>query len=59
MFLEQYLARLEGPIAIQVWGRFVALAKDIAGNVYVFKLQVFPTLRYISRLCTFKHLTNK
>ena len=45
VFLEDYFGRLEGPIAMQVWGRFVALAKEIAGNVYGFKLQIFPCLR--------------
>lgn len=44
-FLEDYFGRLEGPIAMQVWGRFLALAKEIAGNVYGFKLQIFPCLR--------------
>jgi hypothetical protein len=47
VFLEDYFGRLEGPIAMQVWGRFVTLAKEIAGNVYGFKLQVFPCLRYV------------
>lgn len=47
VFLEDYFGRLEGPIAMQVWGRFVTLAKEIAGNVYGFKLQIFPCLRYV------------
>jgi len=45
VFLEDYFGRLEGPIGMQVWGRFVTLAKEIAGNVYGFKLQIFPCLR--------------
>jgi len=47
--MEDYLGRLEGPIAVQVWNRFVSLAKDIAANVYTFKMQVFPTLRLACR----------
>ncbi|KAF5380337.1 hypothetical protein D9757_007927 [Collybiopsis confluens] len=44
-YLEQYLRRLEGPLAVQVWGRFLQLAKEIAGNTRDFKPQTFPTLR--------------
>lgn len=28
-FLEQYMKRLEGPLALQVWNRFLQLAKDL------------------------------
>ena len=48
LFLEDYLSRLEGPIATQVWNRFVSLAKDIAANVYTYKMQILPTLRSVS-----------
>jgi hypothetical protein len=44
-FLEQYLRRLEGPLALQVWGRFIQLAKDVIGNARDLKMQTFPTLR--------------
>ncbi|KAJ3723564.1 Dopey, N-terminal-domain-containing protein [Lentinula guzmanii] len=44
-YLEQYLQRLEGPLAIQVWGRFLQLAKEIAGSTRDFKPQTFPTFR--------------
>ncbi|KAG8219398.1 Dopey, N-terminal-domain-containing protein [Butyriboletus roseoflavus] len=44
-FLEQYLSRLEGPLALQVWGRFMQLAKDIASNIREFRMQVYLTLR--------------
>ncbi|KAF9245665.1 Dopey, N-terminal-domain-containing protein [Melanogaster broomeanus] len=44
-FLEQYLSRLEGPLALQVWGRFMQLAKDIASNLREFRVQVYLTLR--------------
>ncbi|KAG8988872.1 hypothetical protein FRB90_002518 [Tulasnella sp. 427] len=44
-FLEEYIGRLEGPIAVQVWTRYVALTKEIASNVYLYKRQVYPALR--------------
>lgn len=44
-FLEQYLSRLEGPLALQVWGRFMQLAKDVASNIREFRAQVYLTLR--------------
>ncbi|TRM61588.1 hypothetical protein BD626DRAFT_598473 [Schizophyllum amplum] len=49
-FLEQYLQRLEGPLVLQVWGRFVQLVKDITGNSREFKPQHYPALRCISVL---------
>lgn len=45
--MEDYLGRLEGPIATQVWNRFISLAKDVAASVYTFKMQIFPTLRLV------------
>lgn len=50
LFMEDYLGRLEGPIATQVWNRFISLAKDVAANVYSFKMQVFPTLRCLATI---------
>ncbi|PFH49049.1 hypothetical protein AMATHDRAFT_5245 [Amanita thiersii Skay4041] len=44
-FLEQYLQRLEGPLALQVWGRFLQLVKDITGGTREFKIQNYPALR--------------
>lgn len=44
-FLEQYLSRLEGPLALQVWGRFMQLAKDVTSNIREFRAQVYLTLR--------------
>lgn len=44
-FLEEYIGRLEGPIAVQVWSRYVALTKEISSNVYLYKRQVYPALR--------------
>jgi hypothetical protein len=45
-FLEQYLQRLEGPLALQVWGRFMQLAKDLASS-RDFKIQVFLALKFV------------
>ncbi|KAF9270860.1 hypothetical protein L218DRAFT_952937 [Marasmius fiardii PR-910] len=49
-FLEQYIRRLEGPLAIQVWGRFYQLAKDIVGSTKELKPLTFPTLRCVTVL---------
>ncbi|KAJ6520217.1 Dopey, N-terminal-domain-containing protein [Mycena sanguinolenta] len=49
-FLEQYLQRLEGPLALQVWGRFLQLVKDIFGSTREFKAQTYPTLRCLTVL---------
>ncbi|KAH7886231.1 Dopey, N-terminal-domain-containing protein [Phlebopus sp. FC_14] len=46
-FLENYLSRLEGPLALQVWGRFMQLAKDVVSNVREFRVQVYLTLRCV------------
>lgn len=63
VFLEAYLQRLEGPLAIQVWPRFLQLAKEIANSWREYKLQVYPTLRSEKmhverprRLLTFQYL---
>ncbi|KIM70102.1 hypothetical protein SCLCIDRAFT_1160646 [Scleroderma citrinum Foug A] len=47
-FLEQYLSRLEGPLALQVWGRFIHFAKEVASNVREFRAQVYLVLRCLS-----------
>ncbi|KXN85691.1 Protein dopey [Leucoagaricus sp. SymC.cos] len=49
-FLEQYMAQLEGPIVIQVWGRYMQLAKEIAGSVKDYKIQSFFALKCFSVL---------
>lgn len=46
-FLEQYLLRLEGPLAAQVWVRFIQLAKDLSAAFRDYKPQVFSTLRSV------------
>ncbi|KAI9513117.1 Dopey, N-terminal-domain-containing protein [Russula earlei] len=49
-FLESYLDQLEGPLAVQVWHRFLQLAKDVISNIRDSRLQVFPVLRCVSIL---------
>ncbi|TFY67972.1 hypothetical protein EVG20_g3733 [Dentipellis fragilis] len=49
-FLEQYLQQLEGPLALQVWGRFLQLAKEVVSTTKDYKAQVFPVLRCMSVL---------
>ncbi|KAA1471434.1 hypothetical protein DENSPDRAFT_893964 [Dentipellis sp. KUC8613] len=49
-FLEQYLQQLEGPLALQVWGRFLQLAKEVVSTAKDYKAQVFPVLRCMSVL---------
>lgn len=44
-FLEQYLQRLEGPLVIQVWGRYLQLVKEVTGHSRDFKPQIYPALR--------------
>ena len=43
--MEEYLSKLENPLALQVWPRYLSLAKDVAGNVKELRTQVFPVLR--------------
>ncbi|KAF8640453.1 hypothetical protein AX17_000117 [Amanita inopinata Kibby_2008] len=49
-FLEQYLQRLEGPLALQVWGRFLQLVKDVTAGTRDFKVQSYPALRCLTIL---------
>ncbi|KAF7307364.1 Dopey-N domain-containing protein [Mycena indigotica] len=49
-FLEQYLQRLEGPLALQVWGRYLQLVKDVSGGTREFKPQTYPALRCLTIL---------
>lgn len=44
------MRQLEGPLVIQVWGRFLQLAKEVLSNTRDFKGQVFPVLRFVSLL---------
>ncbi|KAH8110602.1 Dopey, N-terminal-domain-containing protein [Phellopilus nigrolimitatus] len=45
MFLEEYLLKLEHPLALQVWPRYLSLAKDVAANVKEYRSQMLPVLR--------------
>ena len=45
-FLEQYMKRLEGPLALQVWNRFLQLAKDLLLTLRDFRPQAFAALKY-------------
>ncbi|KAF9524082.1 Dopey, N-terminal-domain-containing protein [Crepidotus variabilis] len=49
-FLEQYMRRLEGPLALQVWPRFIQLVKDIITGSREFKPHCFSALRCLSIL---------
>jgi hypothetical protein len=51
-FLEQYLKRLEGPVAVQVWPRVMQLAKDVSVTAREAKVQAYATLRYVG--CTLR-----
>ncbi|KAI1794036.1 Dopey, N-terminal-domain-containing protein [Ganoderma leucocontextum] len=44
-FLEQYMKRLEGPLALQVWNRFLQLGKDLLVSMREFRPQAFATLK--------------
>ncbi|CDO73123.1 hypothetical protein BN946_scf185007.g177 [Trametes cinnabarina] len=44
-FLEQYMKRLEGPLALQVWNRFLQLTKDLLTTLRDFRPQAFAALK--------------
>ena len=46
-FLEQYMKRLEGPLALQVWNRFLQLGKDLLVSMRDFRPQAFAALKYV------------
>ncbi len=46
-FLEQYMKRLEGPLALQVWNRFLQLGKDLLVSMREFRPQAFAALKYV------------
>jgi hypothetical protein len=46
-FLESYISRLEGPIAVQMWNSSWNFARDVLTNSAVNKNQLFPTLKYV------------
>ncbi|CED83410.1 Dopey and related predicted leucine zipper transcription factors [Phaffia rhodozyma] len=51
-FLEAYLSRLEGPIAVQVWGTFFAMTKDVlvGASTTASKIQVFFSFKCLTAL---------
>lgn len=49
-FLEAYLSRLEGPIAVQIWTISLTFARDVLANPTMTKGQMFPTLKCFSIL---------
>jgi hypothetical protein len=51
-FLEVYVARLEAPIALQVWNTLFAFARTILStSTSTGKIQLYPTLRCVTTLC--------
>lgn len=42
------MQRLEGPLALQVWGRFLQLTKEIIGHSRDLRVQNYPALRSAS-----------
>lgn len=49
-FLEIYLSQLEGPVANQVWNRFMQLVKEVVTGLKDLKLQGYYTLRLALKL---------
>ncbi|PLW27497.1 hypothetical protein PCASD_17664 [Puccinia coronata f. sp. avenae] len=49
-FLESYISRLEGPIAVQMWNSSWNFARDVLTNSAVNKNQLFPTLKCFTLL---------
>lgn len=49
-FLESYISRLEGPIAVQMWNSSWNFARDVLAGSTVNKNQLFPTLKCFTLL---------
>ena len=49
-FLEKYLSQLEGPVANQVWIRFMQLVKEVVTGLKDLKLQGYYALRSAANL---------
>jgi hypothetical protein len=48
-FMESYVGRLEGPIAVQVWSTLLAFARDVlASTALAAKFHLLPTLRLVT-----------
>jgi len=49
-FLETYLARLDGPIAVQVWPVVIVLVKDLLNTATSNRSTIFPCLRCLTAI---------
>ncbi|PCH34091.1 hypothetical protein WOLCODRAFT_61246 [Wolfiporia cocos MD-104 SS10] len=49
-FLDRYFQRLEGPLALQVWSRFMQMVKELVASLREFKVQAFSALRCFTTL---------
>ncbi|KAF9056037.1 Dopey, N-terminal-domain-containing protein [Panaeolus papilionaceus] len=49
-FLEEYFRRLEGPLVIQVWSRYIQLVKEVISTSKEFKPHSFSALRCLGVL---------
>jgi hypothetical protein len=49
-FLERYIGQLEGPVANQIWNRFMQLVKEVVTGLKDLKLQGYYTLRCVCGL---------
>lgn len=49
-FLETYFGQLEGPVANQVWNRFMQLVKEVVAGLKDLKLQGYYALRFAFKL---------
>ena len=52
-FLEQYMERLEGPLALQVWNRYLQLVKDLLVSLRDFRPQAFAALKCVAQSLPF------
>jgi hypothetical protein len=49
-FLEAYINRKEGPVAVQIWSSFLNFSKDFINTPPIHKYRLFPTLRCFTAL---------
>lgn len=49
-FLEAYVSRLDGPVAVQIWPSFLTFVKDFIHSPAPHKYRLFPSLRYLTTL---------
>ncbi|PWN52444.1 hypothetical protein IE53DRAFT_367211 [Violaceomyces palustris] len=62
-FLDAYLARMEAPLAVQVWPVIIMMVKDFVTNSSSHKLHIFPVLKVLTtvgeKLCQTTALEDK